>query len=62
MGRTIGFSSEAKELLVSHAWPGNIRELENTISRLVFISSGDYIDAKAVLSVGGMDITAFASM
>lgn len=31
--KVIGLSSEAKKALESHAWPGNIRELENAIER-----------------------------
>ena len=29
------------EGLVSHAWPGNIRELENVVERAVLIGKGD---------------------
>lgn len=29
----------AKELLISHSWPGNIRELENSIHRAVLLSN-----------------------
>lgn len=36
-------SSEALQALVSYQWPGNIRELENTIERIVILSHGDEI-------------------
>ncbi len=32
-----GFSPEAMEILMSYPWPGNIRELENLIERLVIL-------------------------
>jgi len=32
-----GFSSEAKDSLVSYHWPGNVRELENAIERAVIL-------------------------
>ena len=31
------------EALVTYQWPGNIRELENTIERIVILSHGDDI-------------------
>lgn len=34
-------SQEALEALVQYKWPGNIRELENTIERIVILSHGD---------------------
>ena len=34
---------EAMEALVTYQWPGNIRELENTIERVVILSHGDEI-------------------
>lgn len=40
-GKTI--SQEALEALVAYQWPGNIRELENTIERIVILSHGDEI-------------------
>jgi two-component system response regulator HydG len=44
-GRSIrGFSDEAEHALRTHAWPGNIRELENCIERAVALSSGEVIE------------------
>ena len=34
---------EATRLLVEYRWPGNIRELENTIERIVILAPGDEI-------------------
>lgn len=39
-----GFSDEAKELLVSYRWPGNIRELKNVAEQLVVLEKSQYID------------------
>ncbi len=40
-----GFSPEALELLVQYDWPGNIRELENIMERMVnIVRDGEYID------------------
>jgi len=40
MGKTIGgLSNDALEILQRHEWPGNIRELENTIERAVALES-----------------------
>ncbi len=39
-----GFSPAAREKLEAHAWPGNIRELENVIERAVVLCRGSAID------------------
>lgn len=39
------FSPEALDKLVSHDWPGNIRELENTVQRAVILSKSVVLDA-----------------
>ncbi len=43
-GRTIrGISAEAMQLLQSFHWPGNVRQLENTMFRAVILCEGDEI-------------------
>jgi transcriptional regulator with GAF, ATPase, and Fis domain len=39
-------SPRAMDLLMSHSWPGNIRELENAIERACVTSHGDMIEAE----------------
>jgi two-component system, NtrC family, response regulator AtoC len=38
------FTPEATRMLVDYPWPGNIRELENTIERLVILAPHEKID------------------
>ena len=38
-----GFQPKALDLLMRYDWPGNIRELENTIERSVIMTRGDHI-------------------
>ncbi len=38
------FSEQAISALLSHAWPGNIRELRNLVARMAMESSGSEID------------------
>jgi two-component system response regulator FlrC len=40
-----GLSEAALDILKGHDWPGNIRELENTIARAVLMSRGGLIEA-----------------
>ena len=46
-GRSRSFSPEAVELLVQKSWPGNIRELDNVVDRLLILGD-DEISAKNV--------------
>ena len=39
-----GFTAEALELLDSYSWPGNVRQLENTIFRAVVLCDEDTLD------------------
>lgn len=41
-----GFNGEALEILTSYKWPGNIREMENTLDRAVLMANGDIISAE----------------
>jgi len=52
-------SQEAIEYLQNYSWPGNIRELQNTIERLIILSKGDTITLQDVLDnipLGGTNV------
>ena len=38
-----GFSPDAIQSIESHSWPGNVREMENTIKRAVIMSDGPHV-------------------
>ena len=40
----MGFSPEAMRALKSHAWPGNIRELQNVVERAVALCTGNMVE------------------
>ncbi len=39
------FSPDAEDELLSHSWPGNIRELQNVIRKAVILNDGEEMDA-----------------
>lgn len=43
-----GFSDEARELLTSYRWPGNIRELKNVAEQLVVLEKSQFITAEVL--------------
>jgi PAS domain S-box-containing protein len=47
-----GLSSGSKEAIMQYAWPGNIRELENTLSRCMYICDGEYITEENLAMAG----------
>jgi len=51
---------EAERLLLSYAWPGNIRELRNALERAVLLEEGERIGA-ASLPVGANDLVTTAA-
>ncbi len=47
LGKVVkGLTERAARLLTEYDWPGNIRELENTLERAVLMSEGDLIDVE----------------
>jgi DNA-binding NtrC family response regulator len=40
-----GFSNDALRVLQQHDWPGNVRQLENTVERLVIFARGRIVEA-----------------
>jgi DNA-binding NtrC family response regulator len=42
----VGYAPEALELLRAHAWPGNVRSLENTVERAVLLTAGPLVTAE----------------
>jgi transcriptional regulator with PAS, ATPase and Fis domain len=47
-----GWSPEVERFLLAHAWPGNARELENTIERGVALARGPRIELEDLLLDG----------
>jgi two-component system nitrogen regulation response regulator NtrX len=50
------FTPAAMELLQQHRWKGNIRELRNTVERLLIMSRGDLIDGPDLRDVLRADV------
>lgn len=48
-----GFDSDAAELLASHSWPGNLRELNNVVKRAVLLTRGNKITAAELTQAMG---------
>jgi two-component system, NtrC family, response regulator HydG len=46
--RVQGFSDDALQVLARYEWPGNIRELQNTIERAVILSRGPVIGVEDI--------------
>ena len=48
-GRKVtSFSQEAMQLLLSHPWPGNVREMRHAVERAVLMAQDDIVDAAAL--------------
>jgi len=56
-----GLGDDAQEKLLGYAWPGIVRELENTMHRAVLLATKDYIDAEAILLGSGKSTGAHAT-
>jgi transcriptional regulator with GAF, ATPase, and Fis domain len=44
-GRRLSLSSEAKAALAAEPWPGNVRQLKNTVERAAYLARGDVIES-----------------
>ena len=61
VGKSLSLSEDAKSLLISHRWRGNIRELGNCIHRACILVSGSVIERQdiifdALVDAGGSSI------
>jgi two-component system response regulator GlrR len=56
MGKNISaFSTDAMQKLISYPWPGNIRELENTIECAMAMAKGNIITEDLILQTQNVD-------
>ena len=62
--RVLGISPPALELLMAYDWPGNVRQLENTVYRAVILADGAYLETidfpQIVAQANGRDLAAGA--
>jgi sigma-54 specific flagellar transcriptional regulator A len=56
-----GFSSAAMSAIENHAWPGNVRALENAIERSVLLARGPFIEPEDILGAGAGLVAAVES-
>ncbi|MDB4941430.1 MAG: Response regulator of zinc sigma-54-dependent two-component system [Labilithrix sp.] len=47
-----GFSAQALVAIERHAWPGNVRALENAVERSVLLARGPFVEADDILGNG----------
>ena len=61
IGRQVELSTGALDVLLAYDWPGNVRQLENTIERLVLFSPGSVVgpeDLETLLHSAPRDVPA----
>lgn len=56
--RFVGFEPDAESMLLTYAWPGNIRQLQNVIRRTVVLHDGDAVTAAMLPDIINSERTA----
>jgi two-component system response regulator AtoC len=51
LGRTFRLAEDARQWLITHDWPGNIRELRNACERAVLLATGSVIERHHLATV-----------
>lgn len=54
LGRRVRVEDAAMEELVKHAWPGNIRELQNVLTRLILLADDERVHVRDVHAVASL--------
>ena len=49
-----GFEPDALDFLAGHSWPGNVRQLENTIERAVVLATGSVLTRDTLWLMGAV--------
>jgi two-component system response regulator FlrC len=57
LGKTARLAASAEAKLAAYAWPGNVREMENTIQRALIVAPGEVIEGEHLL-LGASNISA----
>lgn len=52
--RVIGVSSEAMQMLAAYDWPGNVRQLENTVYRAIVLADSPYLQPFDFPAISGV--------
>ncbi len=47
-GKNVTLSKEVMDLLIDYDWPGNVRQLQNTIERMVILSKKNVLDSEDI--------------
>lgn len=57
----VGFSTDAEHLINHYNWPGNVRQLENTIHSAVIMSQGPLVTAQDLATILRIDLNALTT-
>lgn len=60
--RVSGVSAEALHMLCAYEWPGNVRQLENTIYRAIVLADSPHLQAYDFPAISGVNMPALSAM